>query len=233
MTKEQLSVSAEFADRWLDSKSAISLSTRTQAVRPRDGSCEADRQVALVHESRCWPRRLPIWGFPDPVTSHAEHQVPSSSQVQDEVSRRQLVGLRPIPCRARQPYDLVVAGRDRAVECQAFGASRRAAQILGPSDRDGADSAALVAVRIGSSRCGRRRGVSISPSISPSQECANPPSVAPLPAFLLAAIKDPDSIERVLRAMNARYRARRLPFDVPELAVARAPPDGGGGWLGA
>jgi len=50
---------------------------------------------------------------------------------------------------------------------------------------------------------------------------------------LLLAIKDPDSIERVLRAMNARYRARRLPFDVPELAVARAPPDGGGGWLGA
>ena len=43
---------------------------------------------------------------------------------------------------------------------------------------------------------------------------------------LLAAIKDPDSIERVLRAVG-------LPFDVPELAVARAPPDGGGGWLGA
>ena len=50
---------------------------------------------------------------------------------------------------------------------------------------------------------------------------------------LLAAIKDPDSIERVLRAMNARYRARRLPFEAPELAVARAPPDGGGGWFGA
>ncbi len=29
-------------------------------------------------------------------------------------------------------------------------------------------------VRIGSSMCGRRHGVSISPSISPSQECANP-----------------------------------------------------------
>ena len=43
---------------------------------------------------------------------------------------------------------------------------------------------------------------------------------------LLAAIQDPSSIERVLRAMG-------LPFDVPELAVARAPPDGGGGWLGA
>jgi ribosomal protein L32 len=43
---------------------------------------------------------------------------------------------------------------------------------------------------------------------------------------LLAAIKDPDSIERVLRAVG-------LPFDAPELAVARAPPDGGGGWLGA
>jgi len=43
---------------------------------------------------------------------------------------------------------------------------------------------------------------------------------------LLAAIQDPDSIERVLRAMG-------LPFDVPELAVARAPPDGGGCWLGA
>jgi hypothetical protein len=39
---------------------------------------------------------------------------------------------------------------------------------------------------------------------------------------LLAAIKDPDSIERVLRAMG-------LPFEAPELAVARAPPDGGGG----
>ena len=35
--------------------------------------------------------------------------------------------------------------------------------------------------RIGSSRCGRRHGVSISPSISPSQEGANPQSVAPLP----------------------------------------------------
>jgi hypothetical protein len=43
---------------------------------------------------------------------------------------------------------------------------------------------------------------------------------------LLAAIKGPDSIERVLRAMG-------LPFEAPELAVARAPPDGGGGWLGA
>ena len=50
---------------------------------------------------------------------------------------------------------------------------------------------------------------------------------------LLAAIQDPDSIERVLRAMNARYRARRLPVEAPELAVARAPPDGGGCWLGA
>ncbi len=49
----------------------------------------------------------------------------------------------------------------------------------------------------------------------------------------LAAIQGPDSIERVLRAMNARYRARRLPFEAPELAVARAPPDGGGDWLGA
>ena len=43
---------------------------------------------------------------------------------------------------------------------------------------------------------------------------------------LLAAIKDPDSIERVLRAMG-------LPFEAPELAAARAPPDGGGGWFGA
>ena len=43
---------------------------------------------------------------------------------------------------------------------------------------------------------------------------------------LLAAIKDPDSIERVLRAMG-------LPFEAPELAAARAPPDGGGGGLGA
>ncbi|MCP4243620.1 MAG: hypothetical protein GY772_23960 [bacterium] len=43
---------------------------------------------------------------------------------------------------------------------------------------------------------------------------------------LLAAIQDPDSIERVLRAMG-------LPFEAPQLAVARAPPDGGGGWLGA
>ena len=40
---------------------------------------------------------------------------------------------------------------------------------------------------------------------------------------LLAAIQDPDSIERVLRAMG-------LPFEAPELAVARAPPDGGVGW---
>ena len=51
-------------------------------------------------------------------------------------------------------------------------------------------------------------------------------SSAPDCRRLLLAIKDPDSIERVLRAMG-------LPFDVPELAVARAPPDGGGGWLGA
>jgi hypothetical protein len=50
---------------------------------------------------------------------------------------------------------------------------------------------------------------------------------------LLAAIQDPEVIARVLRAVNARCRARRLPFDAPELAVARAPPDGGGGWLGA
>jgi hypothetical protein len=36
---------------------------------------------------------------------------------------------------------------------------------------------------------------------------------------LLAAIKDPEAIERVLRAMG-------LPFEAPELAVARAPPGG-------
>ncbi len=36
---------------------------------------------------------------------------------------------------------------------------------------------------------------------------------------LLAAIQDPDSIERVLQAMG-------LSFDVPELAPARAPPGG-------
>ena len=42
----------------------------------------------------------------------------------------------------------------------------------------------------------------------------------------LAAIQDPDSIERVLRAMG-------LPWQAPELAVARAPPEVEGGWLGA
>ena len=42
-----------------------------------------------------------------------------------------------------------------------------------------------------------------------------------------AACSDPpDLIERVLRAMG-------LPFEAPELAVVRAPPDGGGDWLGA
>ena len=39
----------------------------------------------------------------------------------------------------------------------------------------------VLELRIGSSMCGRRHGVSISPSISPSQECANPQSAAPLP----------------------------------------------------
>jgi hypothetical protein len=43
---------------------------------------------------------------------------------------------------------------------------------------------------------------------------------------LLAAIQDPDSIERVLRAMA-------LPWQAPEFAVARAPPEIEGGWLGA
>ena len=43
---------------------------------------------------------------------------------------------------------------------------------------------------------------------------------------LLAAIQDPDSIERVLRAM-------KLPFDAPELAPARAPPGGEQEWYGA
>ena len=38
---------------------------------------------------------------------------------------------------------------------------------------------------------------------------------------LLLAIQDQDSIERVLRAMNARCGARRLPYAVPELAGAR------------
>ncbi|MFK7740115.1 MAG: hypothetical protein AB8H80_07300, partial [Planctomycetota bacterium] len=43
---------------------------------------------------------------------------------------------------------------------------------------------------------------------------------------LLAAIKDPNSIERVLRAMGP-------PFEAPGVAVARAPPDGGVGRIGA
>ena len=43
---------------------------------------------------------------------------------------------------------------------------------------------------------------------------------------LLAAIQDPEAIAPVLRSVG-------LPFDASELAVARAPPDGGGGWLGA
>ncbi|MGK0352331.1 MAG: hypothetical protein ACJAYX_003015 [Planctomycetota bacterium] len=46
MTKEKLAVSVEFADRWRDSKSVTSLSTRTQAVMPRGGSCVAVRRVA-------------------------------------------------------------------------------------------------------------------------------------------------------------------------------------------
>ena len=41
---------------------------------------------------------------------------------------------------------------------------------------------------------------------------------------LLAAIQDPDSIERVLRAMGK-------PREAPELAVARAPPEDQGGQL--
>ena len=43
---------------------------------------------------------------------------------------------------------------------------------------------------------------------------------------LLAAIQDPLSIERVLRAMG-------LPCDAPELAEARAPPGGEQGGFGA
>ena len=43
---------------------------------------------------------------------------------------------------------------------------------------------------------------------------------------LLAAIQDPDSIERVLRAMG-------LSSEVPELAPERAPPGGEPGWFGA
>ena len=50
---------------------------------------------------------------------------------------------------------------------------------------------------------------------------------------LLAAIQAPDSIELRQSAMNARDRARRLPFEAPELAAARVRPDGGGDWLGA
>jgi hypothetical protein len=50
------------------------------------------------------------YGVPRSAASHAEHQVPRPSQVQDEVSGRQLVGLRPSVSRARQPHDLVVAG---------------------------------------------------------------------------------------------------------------------------
>jgi len=46
------------------------------------------------------------------------------------------------------------------------------------------------------------------------------------PRRLLSAILDPDSIERVLRAMG-------LPCDVPELAPARAPPGDGQEWFGA
>jgi hypothetical protein len=42
---------------------------------------------------------------------------------------------------------------------------------------------------------------------------------------LLAAIQDPDSIQRVLRSLG-------LSGEVPELAPARAPP-GGEGWFGA
>ena len=38
---------------------------------------------------------------------------------------------------------------------------------------------------------------------------------------MLLAIQDPDSIERVLRAMG-------LSSEAPELAVARAPPEGAG-----
>ena len=46
------------------------------------------------------------------------------------------------------------------------------------------------------------------------------------PRRLLAAIQDPQSIEKVLRAM-------KLPFHAPELAQARAPPQEGGVWWGA
>jgi hypothetical protein len=38
---------------------------------------------------------------------------------------------------------------------------------------------------------------------------------------------EPDAIQRVLRAINARYRARRSPWEVPELGGA-----GSGGWWG-
>ena len=50
---------------------------------------------------------------------------------------------------------------------------------------------------------------------------------------MLAAIQAPASIELRQSAMNARDRARRLPFEAPELAAARVRPDGGGDWLGA
>lgn len=52
MTKESLSALAEFVDRLRDFVAATSLSTRTLAVRPNDGSCEAIRQVAHQRRSR-------------------------------------------------------------------------------------------------------------------------------------------------------------------------------------
>jgi hypothetical protein len=92
------------------------------------------RTSALGHESQRCSRRQPTWGSHDLVTSHAEHQVPRSSQVQDEVPGEQLVGVRPSVDRTRQPHDLVVARCDRQVECQADAASWRAVQTLGPGD---------------------------------------------------------------------------------------------------
>ena len=56
MTNESLTVSSEFADRWHDSKSATSLSTKTLAVRPCGDSCVADRQVA--HQRPLSPRSV-------------------------------------------------------------------------------------------------------------------------------------------------------------------------------
>ena len=106
--------------------------------------------MALVQVSAAWAGKATLEPLAPPraaaARSHREGE--GASEVQDEVSRREVAGVRASPGPPRRRGLLALRRRDRRVETGAIWSTGQAEEVLGPLDRDRVDTSPCFPVAV-------------------------------------------------------------------------------------